>query len=139
MNFRFQVLPGRFPLARNPCLTFRPVEGGIQRSVPDLQQVIAGPLDVLGDLVAMSGAKDQSFQDQHVERPLQQLDSVGGFVRQRSAEILPRDFQHRIDVLPSDRLARFQYVLIVSRSRGDWGRIDSVVVDERSKFEQGFG
>ena len=56
------------------------VERRVERSVLDLQQVLCCPLDVLSNLVSVSGPKQQSAQDQHVQRPLQELDSVGGLV-----------------------------------------------------------
>jgi acetyl esterase/lipase len=45
----------------------------------DLQQIICRALNVLCYLVPVSGTKQERAKDQHVERPLQQLDSVRGF------------------------------------------------------------
>jgi hypothetical protein len=61
----------------------------LQRSVLDLQQVIRGSLDVLRNLVPGSGPKQQRTQDQHVLRPLQQLDPVGGSFGIALVDILP--------------------------------------------------
>src|SRR5215469_167613 len=58
-----QVFPHRLPFGREPPFTFQPVECGIQRSVLNLQQVIGGPLDMLCDLVPVSGPKHQNAQD----------------------------------------------------------------------------
>ena len=49
----------------------------------NLQQVVSGPLDMLRDLVAVGRPKQQGPQDQHVQRALKQLDSLGEFVRCR--------------------------------------------------------
>ena len=45
------------------------------------KHVICGSLDVLRDLMTVSRAKQEGPQDQHVQRTLQQLDSIGGFFR----------------------------------------------------------
>src|ERR1022692_1638748 len=81
LEFPFQILPRGFPLRRNPPFAFQAVECRVERSVLDLQQVFCRSLDVLRNLMSMSGTKQQRPQDQHVQRPLQQLDTVGGFVR----------------------------------------------------------
>ena len=44
----------------------------------NLQDVIRGPLDVLGEFVPMGRTKHQSPQDEHRQRTLHELDSVGG-------------------------------------------------------------
>src|SRR5207249_8319320 len=51
----------------------------VKRPVLNLEHVIRGALDVLGDLVPVGRAKHQRPQDQHVQRPLHELDSVGRF------------------------------------------------------------
>src|SRR5215469_8270598 len=52
----------------------------IERSVLDLQNLVSGALDVLGDGVAMRGTEQQRAQDQHVECSLQKLYAVGGLL-----------------------------------------------------------
>src|SRR5882724_6070384 len=47
----------------------------------DLEQVLGRSLDVLRDLMPVSGAKQECAQDQHVQSSLQQFNAVGGFFR----------------------------------------------------------
>src|SRR5207249_4418265 len=73
----------------------------IKRSVLDLQQVFRRSLDVLGDLVTVSRSKQERAQNQHVQRSLQQFDTVRGFFRHALVDILPGSRSHWVDVLPS--------------------------------------
>jgi hypothetical protein len=42
----------------------------------DLEEVLRGLLNMLGDLMSVAGAEEQGPQNEHVERALQQFDSV---------------------------------------------------------------
>ena len=66
----------------------------------DLEQVLGGSLDVLGDLVAVGRAKQQRPQDQHVQRALQQSDSLGRFVRYRHGRHSTQISLNWVDGLP---------------------------------------
>ena len=65
-----------FPLRAHPLLALQAMERRIERSVLDLQHVVGGALDVLGDVVAVGGPEAEGPQDQHVERALQQVDPI---------------------------------------------------------------
>jgi hypothetical protein len=49
------------------------MEGGVQGTGLDLEQVFRGPPNMFGDGVAMGGSCKQRAQDEEVERALQQL------------------------------------------------------------------
>jgi len=49
------------------------METGIQRTGLDLEYLFRGPLNVLGDSVAVRGSRKQRAEDEEVERALQQL------------------------------------------------------------------
>jgi hypothetical protein len=53
------------------------VKGGIERAVLDLQHFVAGALNVFGDGVPVSGAEEQSAEDEHVQGSLEELDAIG--------------------------------------------------------------
>jgi hypothetical protein len=55
----------------------------------DLQQLFCRALDVFGNLVPVSRAKQQRAENQHVEGALQELDAISGFVWHISVVILP--------------------------------------------------
>jgi antitoxin PrlF len=84
----------------------------------NLQQVIGGPLDMLRDLVSVSGSKPQSAKDQHVQRPLQQLDTVGGFVRHGSVDILPGIWYYWVGSLPRGSVSPYITVVICPMAIG---------------------
>ena len=48
----------------------------IQRAMLHLEYILSGALDVLCDLMPVSGAENQGSQDEHVQRALQQLSSI---------------------------------------------------------------
>ncbi len=76
-----QILTGRLPLCGDPAFPLQAMQCGIERPMFHLQDVVGAALDVLGDLVAMSGTKNQGAQDQHVEGALQQVNSFFRFFR----------------------------------------------------------
>src|ERR1039458_2750638 len=73
VKFGLAVVLARAPVGRNPTAIFEPVQGGIKRSLLHFQNVLRGPLDHLGNGVAMRISHDQGPQDHHVERALQHL------------------------------------------------------------------
>src|SRR5580692_2126767 len=85
LEFALQILAGWLPFGCNPAFALQPVESRVERAVLDLQQVFRGSLDVLGNLVAMSGPEEQGAEDQHVQRSLEELDAVG-FVRHKDQQ-----------------------------------------------------
>src|SRR5262249_30422753 len=73
------------PFGANPAFALEPMERGVERTVFDLQDVVGGALDVLGDLMSMRAAEEQGAEDQHIERSLQQFDAVIGHGRYSTA------------------------------------------------------
>ena len=70
------------------------MQGGIERAVLDLQNLIGGLLDDVRDRVAMRRACDQGPQNQEIERAAQHV---------ASAATLRRVFDHA-GTLPQDSL-----------------------------------
>jgi len=46
------------------------MQSGVERSVLHLEQIVRGSLNVLGNLVAVSGPEQEGAQDEHVQRAL---------------------------------------------------------------------
>ena len=73
-----------------PSPLFQPVESRVERAVFDLEYVVGGALDVLGDLMTVSRTEDQRSQNQHIQRALQKFDAFRRFLRHNlMVEILP--------------------------------------------------
>src|SRR5215472_2423424 len=86
----FALLPrSGLPFRRQPSFAFEAMQGGIERAMLDLKHVFAGPLDVLGDLVAMSRAELKGTQNEHVEGALQEFNAVVGWLGHLLVDILP--------------------------------------------------
>src|SRR5262249_38292947 len=66
----------QLPLRRDPLLALEPVQGGVERPGVDLQDVARARLDGLGDAVAVLRPPAEGFEDQEIERALEQLDAV---------------------------------------------------------------
>ena len=64
---------GDRPLRFNPALVFEPMEGGIERTLVDLQHVLGDLLDPFGDRPAVQRLGLQRPQDQQVERAGEQV------------------------------------------------------------------
>ena len=54
------------------------MQRGIERPLLHLQHVVGRLLDGLRDRVAVRGAGEEGFENQEVERALQQLDALAG-------------------------------------------------------------
>ena len=52
------------------------MQGGIERAVLHLQEFIRGPLNVLADLVTVSGSVEKCPQNKHVKRSLEEPDPL---------------------------------------------------------------
>src|SRR5580700_3187699 len=65
-----------FPLRGNPALFHKAMEGWVERTVLDLQQIVTGALDVFGDGVAVGRPGKQGPQDEHIEGSLQEVCAV---------------------------------------------------------------
>src|SRR5581483_9508606 len=63
----------RVPRRADEALALEAVERGIERPLPHLEEMLRAVLEPLGDAPAMHGAELQRFQDEHVERALEQL------------------------------------------------------------------
>jgi hypothetical protein len=60
------AIRSRLPFGDNPSPLLQTMQGGIERPVLHLQNVIRVPLNVLADLVAMRRPVDKCAQDEHV-------------------------------------------------------------------------
>jgi hypothetical protein len=58
----------------------------------NLEKLFGGSLDMLGDLMSMSGTKQQGTQDQHVQSALQKFNPVRSFFRHRCWKIFYPEF-----------------------------------------------
>jgi hypothetical protein len=63
----------------------------------DLQDAIGGALDVFCDLMAMSGSKEQSTQDEHIEGTLEEFSAVWRFLGRHGGS---HSTLMRVDALP---------------------------------------
>src|SRR5215471_13289725 len=63
----------RRPLRSEPSALLETMEGRIERALLDLQHVAGDLLEPLGDGVAMDRSETHHFQDQQIERALQQI------------------------------------------------------------------
>jgi len=86
VELRALVVLGDSPLGLDPTLAPQPVEGGVEGTVLNLQQVVGLGADDLSDSVAVLGAPLESAEDEEVESALQDVE----FVRDR----------HVVDILP---------------------------------------
>jgi hypothetical protein len=67
---------GHFPSRDKPPIALQAMQRRIQRTMLNLQHIVGGALNVPSDLTAMTRAKQQRSQDQHIERPLQEGDTI---------------------------------------------------------------
>src|SRR4030095_17086404 len=63
------------PLRRDPPRALQPLQRRVERAVIHFQHFLRRLLYVMRDVVAMQRAEEQSPQDQHVERALQEVDT----------------------------------------------------------------
>src|SRR5262245_31486824 len=70
------IVLGDLPLRADPFLPLQPVQRRIERTGVYLQRLVGIGSDSLTDAVAMLWPPLQRLQDEHVQRPLQQLDPV---------------------------------------------------------------
>jgi len=61
----------QLPLPDHQPFALEPMQRRIQRAVLDLQHLVGGLGEVLGNVVSVRGAELQRAQDEHVERALQ--------------------------------------------------------------------
>ena len=73
------TLLGQLPGGGDPAPGLEPIERGVERARFDLQQVFRGPLNVLGDGVAVTRSWQQRAQDQQIERARRRSTRDGGF------------------------------------------------------------
>src|SRR5260370_26855726 len=62
----------RLPFGDDPSSSLQAMQRGIERAVLHLQEFIRGPLNVLPDLVTVSGSIEKGSQDEHVKRSLEE-------------------------------------------------------------------
>ena len=66
------------PLGGDPCVLFEFVERGVEGALADLQDFAGDLADALGYGPAVHGFEGDDFQDQEVQRA---LDEIGGFAQ----------------------------------------------------------
>src|SRR5947199_9563886 len=64
----------RLPLAGDPPSALQAVERWVERAVFDGEDVACGLANVIRDAAAMDRPEHEGFQDEHVERTLEELD-----------------------------------------------------------------
>src|SRR5207249_3881075 len=73
---RAPVVVGEVPLGADEAALFHPVEGVVQRAVVDVEAAAGTLLEPGGDFGAVHRAPRQGFEDEDVERPLQERRAV---------------------------------------------------------------
>src|ERR1700759_1177236 len=88
--FELAVLAGGLlPLRGDEAVALQAVQGGVERAVVDDERVAGRLPDGRRDAVAVRRPEQQRFENQHVERALQQLDAIGRRHGVVSAELAP--------------------------------------------------
>src|SRR5262249_5114192 len=64
---------GLLPFSPNPALLLEPVQRGIQRALADRERVAREELNALGDAPSVERSPGDGFQDQQIERALQEI------------------------------------------------------------------
>src|ERR1700723_2866691 len=70
---RLAVILADAPVGGDPAAIFEAVQGRVERTLLDLENVVGGVLDDVRDGMAVGRAHDQGLQYEHVERAEQQL------------------------------------------------------------------
>src|SRR5262249_41610607 len=73
---RFPVILRFSPLGGDETLMFETVQGGVQRSLLDLQRISRQLLNAQQDAVPVQGTEGNCLENQEVERALQQFDGL---------------------------------------------------------------
>src|SRR5262249_43711675 len=81
------ALVGEIPGSRNPSLRFQAVQGGIERTRIQLQEIFGSPLDVFRDRVTVPRAAQKRLENQQVKRALEKF-YTGRGCRTHCVEIL---------------------------------------------------
>jgi hypothetical protein len=69
--FGHELPPSERPDGGDPAFRLQPMDGRVQGTGLDLEQIFRSPLNVFGDGVAMSRSREQRAKDDEVERTLQ--------------------------------------------------------------------
>jgi hypothetical protein len=91
---------GRLPFSLKPTSIFQPVEGRIERALPNLKRLSRDLLNSLNHSVSVNGPKSGDLQEQHVERSLEKLGVVGCLA------IMPRHSRYQ-DTAGMPRMPRY--------------------------------
>src|SRR5712692_5356808 len=78
VKFCAPVICGSSPFAFDPSFLQEPLERGIERAVLDLENVLRGLLDELGDAVAVHRPPAKRAQDEQVQGSLQEVEPFVG-------------------------------------------------------------
>src|SRR3984893_18766804 len=71
------------PFGTHPSSLLQTMQRGVERAVLHLQELIRSPLNVLPDLVTVSRSVEKRPQDEHVQRSLEEPDSLLRLLRHR--------------------------------------------------------
>src|SRR5690606_21418882 len=63
------------PLGRDPAFLLHPIEGGIERAFFNLEAVAGEQADLLSDGVTVESADAENFENDQIERALEQVES----------------------------------------------------------------
>src|SRR5207248_219948 len=80
---------GILPFGGNPALLFEPVQGGVERTLANGEDVAGEELDAFRDSPSVSGRSGDGFQYEQVQGPLEQIGRLGHAIP-RSSTIIPR-------------------------------------------------
>ena len=73
------VVFGGSPAGFEQAAEFESMEGGVERAFFDLEQLLGGLVDPLGDRVAVKRAAGEGFEDEHLQGALDEVAGVVGF------------------------------------------------------------
>ncbi len=84
VEFGTPVVFGGALFGRDPFPFDQAMQGGVERALLDLEDVVGIDFDGFGDGVAVRGAAQQSTKDEEVESALQELDAFFFFFGRHS-------------------------------------------------------
>ena len=73
IEFRATIVLRCFPLGGNPALLLQLVQSGIERAIADLQHISGDLFEALADGKTVERLERENFQQQHVQRALDQI------------------------------------------------------------------
>src|ERR1041385_7801681 len=74
VKFRLAVVLADAPVRFDQAFLFQPVQGGIKRTFLHTQHIVGKFLNSVSDAVSMLWRRNERFENQQVERTLQEID-----------------------------------------------------------------